>query len=277
MKYKVLFTTALIAVTLASCGKKEASKKEIEISSVETSAVTQVTEPTTENSLSATKIVGTEAEGSNIFKTEIINNSGKEIKGISIKSANEEEYPANMLKSGETIKGDESFTLYYDASSAPNLSIKEGADKAKPTKIFYMQLEFADGTTSVLHEFPFGDCDTCVFSLEEGQFYLIYHSYTQGKDVNTKDFESGYVEKTYKTVDEVQQTEVQPKETQAATQKPQQNNETPTEKPQQATEAPMPTTPAPTEKPTEAPTEPPTEAPTEADPNNGCGGDFLFN
>lgn len=282
MKYKVLFVSALLAVTLTGCGKEKEAKKDIEISTVETTVATETTEATTETAEPVAKIVGTEAEGSSIFKMEIINNSGKEIKGISIKSANEEEYPASMMKSGETIKPDEDFTLYFDSSSAPKLEVKNSAGQVKPTKIFHMQIEFTDNTTSVIHEFPFGDTETCVLNFEEEQAYLIYSSYTQGKDVNSKEFEAGYVEKTYKTADSSQQTDTAFEETQPVTQKKvQQNNETPTEKPQQQAEAPKPVTAAPTEKPTEAPTEKPTEAPTEAptaaDPNDGCGGDFLFN
>lgn len=188
---------------IGGCGKQEAPVKE--------QAEEEESEPEEEKEEEEIlPVIGTEAEGENIYKVTLENKTGKNIVGFSVKDSTMSEYPANMLAEGEVFAADERRNLYYDSASTqttepteiPEASeaespetpettetAEDGADEKILEPQIDVQLTFEDQTVMVLSAFPFGDIEEGGICLEDEVAFIQYESVENKESVSTKEAE----------------------------------------------------------------------------------------
>ena len=172
MKKKVLLFACLAAFGLSmavtGCSKEEPAKK------------SEIQEEKKEEKL---EVIGVEKDSE--FQVKLTNSTAKNITGISVKSSDEAEYPANMLKEADVFKDKESRLLCYTAPKAAETPADAKATDKVLEPAYDIQLTFEDGTTAVLHSFPFGDVKEGEICMEDVA-YLKYTSVASKEKVDTK-------------------------------------------------------------------------------------------
>lgn len=172
MKKKVLLFACLAAFGLSmavtGCSKEEPAKK------------SEIQEEKKEEKL---EVIGVEKDSE--FQVKLTNSTAKNITGISVKSSDEAEYPANMLKEADVFKDKESRLLCYTAPKAAEAPADAKATDKVLEPAYDIQLTFEDGTTAVLHSFPFGDVEEGEICMEDVA-YLKYTSVVSKEKVDTK-------------------------------------------------------------------------------------------
>ncbi|MGL6200274.1 MAG: hypothetical protein ACRC3H_15195 [Lachnospiraceae bacterium] len=184
MKKKIMIalclTASLAVLTMTGCKKEE----ETEVPDQETVEEEQVEEE------EVLKTIGVEEEDA--FKVKLTNSTGKDIKGLSIKMIDEEEFPESLIEAeGDVYAIDESVYLYYKPTEEEQTEeAAEGdEDERLLTPGYDIQLTFADDTVVVLHSFPFDDIEEGALYLEEEVAFLKYDSVSSGDSVETKEAE----------------------------------------------------------------------------------------
>lgn len=154
---------------------KEAVSVPVQEAASETSSVSPVPAQDPDEGL---KVIGTKAEGKDIYKVRLTNGTGKKITGISI-SYTANTSPANMITDGSAIETNETFLLYYDGEQAAsvNANTQDGAT---------VVLTFEDQSTASYDHFPFADIDEAQLLYGDDVYYLEYTSKTDGSHVSTK-------------------------------------------------------------------------------------------
>ena len=138
------------------------------------------------------KTIGEKAEGETVFTVKLMNRTGKDITGMAVKGAKEEEYPENMLTEGDVFVQDEKRILYYDAAAVIEANEAENnVDENRPLikPIYNIQVTFADETVQELHSFPFGDAEEVTLCQGEEVLYITYTSVAEGTEFNTEEAE----------------------------------------------------------------------------------------
>ena len=149
VKSKVLIAilaAGLCASFLFGCSSKEDTTEKIDVEEAEEE----------EEEL---KVIGTKADGENIYKVTLENNTGQDIIGLSIKDSSMESYSDNMLAEDDPFVQGEKRELYYDSTAAKEAAANQTGDESTPvvTPQYDMQLTFADQSVLVLTAFPFDD------------------------------------------------------------------------------------------------------------------------
>ena len=172
MKKKVLLFACLAAFGLSmavtGCSKEEPAKK------------SEIQEEKKEEKL---EVIGVEKDSE--FQVKLTNSTAKNITGVSVKSSDEAEYPANMLKESDVFEDKESRLLCYTAPKAAEAPADAKATDKVLEPAYDIQLTFEDGTTAVLHSFPFGDVEEGEICMED-VVYLKYTSVASKEKVDTK-------------------------------------------------------------------------------------------
>lgn len=173
MKKKVLLFACLAAFGLSmavtGCSKEEPAEKK-----------TEVQEEKKEEKL---EVIGVEKDSE--FQVKLTNSTTKNVTGVSVKSSDDAEYPANMLKGSDVFKDKESRLLCYTAPKATETPADAKATDKVLEPAYDIQLTFEDGTTAVLHSFPFGDIEEGEICMEDVA-YLKYTSVASKEKVDTK-------------------------------------------------------------------------------------------
>ena len=141
------------------------------------------------------KVLGTKAEGINIFKVRLKNATGMNVTYFGVKDNFTDYFPENMLKETGEIKNDERRLLYFDAAHA----LKESADREE--KAAYeirlglktdeeMKDAEDEGRFVILHDIPFQDFEEAeICFTEDGIAYLKYRSKITNKEMSTEEAE----------------------------------------------------------------------------------------
>lgn len=118
------------------------------------------------------------------------NSTGQDITGISIKTSDKTEWPANMMKTGDVLKKDDTAELFY---TPEKVETSEGSESEKAVNVVYnMQITLADGTVFELSSLGFEDIkDEAELCYEDQVGYVRYISSVSGDSVNTKEQELG--------------------------------------------------------------------------------------
>ena len=139
------------------------------------------------------KNIGTEAEGENIYKVVLENETGKNIVGFSVKDSSMTEFPASMLGEDDIFETGERRNLYYDSTSAVEAAGTQTAEAGEEANVltpqFDIQLTFDDQTSMVLTAFPFGDVEEASVCLEDEVAFIEYESVASKETVSTKEAE----------------------------------------------------------------------------------------
>ena len=103
------------------------------------------------------KTIGDKISGENVFKVSMLNDTGNDIVGFSIKTDTMDNFGENMLKEDEVFADEETRTLYYDASEAIEANEKEQeGSEMQVSPEYTIKLDFEDESYE-LHAFPFED------------------------------------------------------------------------------------------------------------------------
>lgn len=273
-KYKLSKRTLLlivlssIAVCASGCGG-ESDDSTAENTSVSTKAAASetvsesISADTAEAETETLRELGSGAESGASPAVLLTNNTGEEIKALSVMQG-EDEFGENLL--GDTAFGTgEIVYLYFDEAEDTS---QEGSESEIPCAV---KIVLSDDTEYVLHKFPVGDTESAVIEISDDTAYIIYTSLESGDEIITKDAEQKFASQESST----QETSQKSEETYVYYEETQIEYETVIvyeEKTQQAQEENIPAQTAAGEN---APEQ--TEA-AAADPNEGCLGDEgLFN
>lgn len=176
-KIVVAFCISMMCATtiLSGCSSKEEkqSEKKIEVEKKE-----------------ELKTIGTEEKAT--FKVTLKNSTKKEITGVSVKLTDDEAYPENMLKSGDTFKAEESRILCYtkpESKTAEESQKTDSKDEKVLEQGYDIQLTFADNTTAELHSFPFEDIEEGEVLYSDDVAYITYTSVKTKEKMDTKEAE----------------------------------------------------------------------------------------
>ncbi len=188
---------AAMGISMVSCGVEGGTDSNVEEPSTEavTEEVTEetteeTTEATTEAPANAVTLIGEdlEADGLYINRIAFTNNSGMDIKELSVKADFEEEYPENMIKDGVFAK-DTTADLVYKFPPNPDSMDEYGENTPLLTTEYTVKIVFEDDTVAVLHQFPFGDIEAGEVYLEDGIAFIKYNSLYAEVLVDTKEAE----------------------------------------------------------------------------------------
>lgn len=178
----VLFMGTLAAsVMMAGCGKEKKEEKVAVASPTATPTPTQTPSPIPTATPVPVKTMGEKVQGA--YEILLKNQTGKQVRGIFIKTEEETEYNVNLLMQNDPFKVDEERILFYKAAG------KENADSQVEKQTYSVQLVFEDETKAVLHDFPFGDMTKAEIHMEDTVAYLTYVSAKTNAPVSTKAME----------------------------------------------------------------------------------------
>ena len=149
-----LVLAAAMCMAVAGCGQEAAE--------------TATTEP-------QYQVIGTEAEGA--YDILLKNSIGQDVTGISVKTSDEEAYPANMLASDAVLKNGETAEWFYMPEEAGETEGVGEKDVALNV-VYQVQITLADGT---VYELSSLGMDDVVFAK--------YTSKASGDTVSTKEQE----------------------------------------------------------------------------------------
>ena len=157
------------------------------------------------------KTIGEKTEGA--YEIKLTNSTGQDITGVTIKTSNEESYPANMLKTDDSFAKDETRTLYYKPSETAAASTATETGKELPVE-YTIQLTFADKSTLELHAFPFDGPEDAEILLQDKVAYITYEQ--DGKEVSTLEAEKAVKTQAEEAKKASEAAEAQAKEAEAA-------------------------------------------------------------
>ena len=176
-----LVLAAAMCMAVAGCGQEEAE--------------TATTEP-------QYQVIGTEAEGA--YDILLKNSIGQDVTGISVKTSDEEAYPANMLASDAVLKNGETAEWFYMPEEAGETEGVGEKDIALNV-VYQVQITLADGTVYELSSLGMDDIDqNAELCLEDDVVFVKYTSKASGDTVSTKEQEvAAKAQKDTETQEEV--------------------------------------------------------------------------
>ena len=134
------------------------------------------------------KIIGVQADGENIYKVDVTNDTKKTITKVQIQDNSMKDFSDNMLQQDSIFAAGETETMYVNGEAA-----KEAAkNSAKSEESYQMKLTFDDKSEKTLTDVPFSDMKACSIKWDRDSgimAYLTYTSQKDGKEVSTKDVE----------------------------------------------------------------------------------------
>ena len=199
MRKKTLFIVLCLLsgiLTLGGCGKSETDDAKTQKSEAKEEDEWEET-PVAPIEKEDLKKIGVPLKGTVEIKLE--NNTGKSITGFAVKKSENSEFGENLLEDEDVyVKGEKRY-FYYDykqenseeetetISADYDGNTEEETDESVPE--YDIQITYLNGTTAVLHDFPFDDMKEGTLELEDEITYLTYTSIKTKKEVDTKDEE----------------------------------------------------------------------------------------
>lgn len=214
MRRKTLFIVLCLLsgmITLGGCGK-ESDAAEAETQESQAKEEDEWEEiPVAPIEKEDLKKIGVPLKGTVEIKLE--NNTGKSITGFAVKKSENSEFGENMLEDEDVyVKGEKRYFYYdYKQASSDNEDTDETDEAEDTTPEYDIQITYLNGTTAVLHDFPFDDMKEGALNLEDEITYLTYTSVKTKKEVDTK-----ADEQSIKTKEEAAAAEAQRKADEAA-------------------------------------------------------------
>ena len=184
MRKKTLFIVLCLLsgiLTLGGCGKSETDDAKTQKSEAKEEDEWEET-PVAPIEKEDLKKIGVPLKGTVEIKLE--NNTGKSITGFAVKKSENSEFGENLLEDEDVyVKGEKRY-FYYDykqenseeetetISADYDGNTEEETDESVPE--YDIQITYLNGTTAVLHDFPFDDMKEGTLELEDEITYLTY-------------------------------------------------------------------------------------------------------
>lgn len=164
-----------IVCMIFGCGKKGEEKKDEEKKE-------EAQKVEAEAGKADYQIIGTESEDA--YKLLLTNNTGDEIRGISVKLSSEPEYPESMMKTEDKILEMETVCMYIPKKS----EMEANADSDKALRATYdMKLSYADSHEVLIAGLGLDDMEEAELCFEDEVGFVKYMSIASKQEVNTKD------------------------------------------------------------------------------------------
>ena len=174
----ILASALVAALCLMGCAGGSSSASAGASASGSSSVEASSSEPSQE-------AVGVAAEGAATF--DFTNKTGKDIVAVAVKPVNAEDYPANMLAEGKTIKNGETVTFMCPVIEAP------ASEDAELKPMGDIKLKLADDTELVLHQVVVNDVAGASARVVDGIAFLEYQSVADGSAVSTLEAERAII------------------------------------------------------------------------------------
>lgn len=120
-------------------------------------------------------VIGTKDSSDAAWRVPIRNETYSGIVYLSVKNADDGEYPENFFGEGERLEHDETGIFYFTP-----------ADK---TALYNVKLQLDDGTICYMTALPFGDMASARIEYDEGLVYMVYESKESGEVISTREAE----------------------------------------------------------------------------------------
>lgn len=182
---RILLGCMMVAmVGITGCSKKDTGEQDVIQETTVTPTETPTPTPTpTEEVL---KTIGEKDAQSKEMK--LTNNTGKDIKGVSVKKMEDTEFVENLLTENDVYTNGEKRYLYIKTEDA-EVSSEAAEDEKVITPGYDVQLIFTDDTSMVLHAFPIDDLAEGEICIDSEVAFLKYTSVSTGQAVETKEAE----------------------------------------------------------------------------------------
>ena len=122
------------------------------------------------------KTVGEKKEGCITFKLK--NSTSRKITGLTIKTADETEFPENMMEADDSFELKEKKRIYFSKETEENAeeNTEENTDETAEDKAptYDMRITFEDGTTADVHGIVLEDLRTLTIREKDGIVYGTY-------------------------------------------------------------------------------------------------------
>ena len=193
MNKKFILTSMIMALTLTGCGSAIGSAPTSPTATAPattaatTEAATEAASTTAAAEEDDVKIIGVKKSGEGIYSPELINSTGKDIIGFTVKSDDETDFPDNMLAEEETFYQNQKRVLYYEAPEDTAALPENNTPVLSPA--YTVKLTFSDNTTAEIHQFPFDTMDKASLCMENDVAFITYESKVTGEIVSTKEAE----------------------------------------------------------------------------------------
>ena len=145
--------------------------------------------------LTKNKTIGVVDKGDTIKQVSLLNLTGQDIKSFTIKHSFEDSFGANMMEADDAFQLDEVRDVFYDIQPALDAQAAKKSDTSSETTGNFSELSYdvqvtvADGTSYVLHNFPFNDMQQGRILLQNGILFLEYVNPWTGDEVITRQAE----------------------------------------------------------------------------------------
>ncbi len=197
-KIAVLITAAIIGASFTACQGSSTTQTS---KSTSTQAKSESITATPEAAKAAEEliIIGTQSENS--YEVKLTNKTGKDIKGLYVKTTSQTEFADNLIAENVIWENDKKADIFYaekkaedDTASVDTAGEVESASSSKEFALedgYDIKLVFSDDTEYVLHAFPCDDIEEGEVYIEstENVAYLKYTSISTKEAVETKEAE----------------------------------------------------------------------------------------
>ena len=133
------------------------------------------------------KTVGEKKDGCIAFI--LRNATSKKITGLAIKTAEETEFPENMMEAEDSFELKEKKRIYFSKNSEENAEQNTDETAADKAPAYDMHITFEDGTTADVHGIVLEDLGTLTIREKDGIVYGTYKLKSTKEKKNTYDTE----------------------------------------------------------------------------------------
>ncbi len=197
-KIAVLITAAIIGASFTACqGSSTAQTSKSTSTQVKSENITA----TPEAAKAAEELITIGTQSENSYEVKLTNKTGKDIKGLYVKTTSQTEFADNLIAENVIWENDKKADIFYaekkaedDTASVDTAGEVESASSSKEFALedgYDIKLVFSDDTEYVLHAFPCDDIEEGEVYIEstENVAYLKYTSISTKEAVETKEAE----------------------------------------------------------------------------------------
>lgn len=167
MRKMICLLLAFVMVGLTGCGQEE--KK---------------AEPVKETMQTADIIIGNQSEQA--YSILLKNSVGQDITGVMIKTAEQQEYPSNMMKTGDMWAQGKTAQLFY----TPETTVSNTETEKALNPVYQVKVMLADGSEAELSSLGIEDIDgEAELICEDSVLFVTYKSKSLNSEVSTKEQE----------------------------------------------------------------------------------------
>lgn len=223
-KIAVLAIAAIIGISFAACkGSSTVQTSSVSSTASKSESITITATPQVTEAVEELITIG--AKTDNSYEVKLVNKTGKDIKGVYVKTTSQTEFADNLIAENTVWENEKKADIFYAEKKTEDNTAnanEAGTDAAASSQEFALEdgydikLTLSDDTEYILHAFPCDDIEEGEVYIDdtENVAYLKYNSISTKEAIETKEAEIA----TKKNAESEAQAQVQAQtETQAQT------------------------------------------------------------